>query len=154
MKKSKNSLLTRSLVICIVTIFIAGLTIAAAKQKVTLNEDSETYILDNGIVTARIAKASGDIVSLRYKNMEMLGTFLTPDGLPDLKKDPPGANPDGLNKGMTDHQYGFWSHDAMGPKGTTPAVATISIDPKKNKGRRAEVSIKGISGGRKMGTGP
>ena len=87
MKKSKNSLLTRSLVICIVTIFIAGLTIAAAKQKVTLNEDSETYILDNGIVTARIAKASGDIVSLRYKNMEMLGTFLTPDGLPDLKKD-------------------------------------------------------------------
>lgn len=154
MKKSKNSLLTRSLVICIVTIFIAGLTIAAAKQKVTLNEDSETYILDNGIVTARIAKASGDIVSLRYKNMEMQGTFLTPDGLPDLKKDPPGANPDGLNKGMTDHQYGFWSHDAMGPKGTTPAVATISIDPKKNKGRRAEVSIKGISGGRKMGTGP
>jgi rhamnogalacturonan endolyase len=55
---------------------------------------------------------------------------------------------------MTDHQYGFWSHDAMGPRGTAPAVARVTIDPKSNAGSRAEVSVKGISKDRKMGTGP
>ncbi|MDP4290247.1 MAG: polysaccharide lyase family 4 protein [Bacteroidota bacterium] len=126
----------------------------AIPPPVTLNEDAQTYILDNGIVTACVAKASGDLVSLRYKGMELLATFLTPQGEPDLQKDPPGANPNGLNKGMTDHQYGFWSHDAMGPRGTAPAVTSITIDPKSNGGERVEVSVKGIAEGRKMGTGP
>lgn len=126
----------------------------SAPGAVTIREDADTYTLDNGIVAARVAKASGDLVSLRYKNLEMLATFLTPDGQPDLKRDPPGANPNGLNRGMTDHQYGFWSHDAMGPRDTDPAIARITIDPKSNGGQRAEVSIKGISNGRRMGTGP
>ncbi|MEY2881045.1 MAG: hypothetical protein RLZZ15_3425, partial [Verrucomicrobiota bacterium] len=60
----------------------------------------------------------------------------------------------GLNRGFTDHQYGFWSHDAMGPRGSGDALARITIDPKSNGGARAEVSVKGISKGRKMGTGP
>jgi rhamnogalacturonan endolyase len=55
---------------------------------------------------------------------------------------------------MTDHQYGFWSHDAMGPRGSGDAIARVTIDPKSNGGARAEVSVKGISRGRKMGTGP
>ena len=126
----------------------------ALLASVTLTEDAATYTLANGIVTARVAKASGDLVSLRYKDLEMLATVLTPDGEPDLAKDPPGANPNGLNRGFTDHQYGFWSHDAMGPRGTAPAIARVTIDPKSNGGARAEVSIKGISRGRKMGTGP
>lgn len=84
----------------------------------------------------------------------MLATILTPDGQPDLEKDPPGFNPNGLNRGFTDHQYGFWSHDAMGPKDTAPATARITLDPKSNSGARGEVSIKGIARGRKMGTGP
>lgn len=121
---------------------------------VTVTETAEVYTLDNGIVTAKIAKASGDLVSLRYKDKEMLATFLTPAGEPDLQRDPPGANPNGLNKGMTDHQYGFWSHDAMGPKDTEPAIASVTIDPASNGGKRVEISVKGISNGRKMGTGP
>jgi rhamnogalacturonan endolyase len=125
-----------------------------AADGVTLTEDAALYTLDNGIVTARIAKDSGDLVSLRYKNMEMLATFLKEDGTPDLQKDPPGHNPNGLNRGMTDHQYAFWSHDAMGPRGTGNAVARVTIDPKANGGARAEVSVKGSSKGRKMGTGP
>ena len=129
-------------------------SLSGADQDVLLTEDSDTYVLSNGIVTARIAKASGDLVSLRYKELEMLATFLTPDGLPDLQKDPPGANPNGLNRGMTDHQYGFWSHDAMGPRGTAPALTKVTIDPAKNGGERAEVSVKGVAEGRKMGTGP
>ena len=126
----------------------------AESPAVTIAETADTYVLDNGIVTARVAKASGDLVSLRYRELEMLATLLTPEGLPDLEKDPPGANPNGLNRGMTDHQYAFWSHDAMGPRGTAPAIARVTIDPKANGGERAEVAVKGIAKGRKMGTGP
>lgn len=133
---------------------ICSPSLSAADPNVLLTEDSDNYVLSNGIVTARIAKASGDLVSLRYKELEMLATFLTPEGLPDLQKDPPGANPNGLNRGMTDHQYGFWSHDAMGPRGTAPTLTKITIDPAKNGGERAEVSVKGVAEGRKMGTGP
>jgi rhamnogalacturonan endolyase len=135
---------------------ILAITLVGRAQTapVTLTETATLYTLDNGIVTARVAKASGDLVSLRYKNTEMLATFLTPDGQPDLEKDPPGENLNGLNRGMTDHQYGFWSHDAMGPKNTVPAITRITLDPKSNGGARAEVSVKGVSGGRKMGTGP
>lgn len=131
------------------------LSIAASESAaVTLTEDDATYTLANGIVTAQVAKASGDLVSFRYKGTEMLATFLTPEGEPDLERDPPGYNPNGLNPRMTDHQYGFWSHDAMGPKDTAPAIGRVTIDPGSNSGERAEVAIKGISNGRKMGTGP
>jgi rhamnogalacturonan endolyase len=140
--------------ICCIAVTITSLVAFSADPVVTLKEDAQTYTLDNGIVTVRVAKASGDLVSLRYKNLEMLATFLTPEGEPDLLRDPPGANPNGLNKGMTDHQYGFWSHDAMGPRGTAPTITTITIDPGTNGGERAEVSVKGISKDRKMGTGP
>ncbi|HWA08123.1 MAG TPA: polysaccharide lyase family protein [Opitutaceae bacterium] len=126
---------------------------AAAGSAVTVQEDATAYTLDNGIVTARVDKGSGDLVSLRYRGTEILATILGPDGLPDLKADPPGANSRGFGP-FTDHQYGFWSHDAMGPRDSEPAVARVTIDPKANGGERGEVSVKGISHGRKMGTGP
>lgn len=121
---------------------------------VTVTEDAAMYTLDNGIVTARVAKDSGDLVSLRFRGTEMLATILRADGTPDLEQDPPGHNPNGLNRGMTDHQYAFWSHDAMGPRGSGEALARITIDPANNGGQRAEVSVRGVAKGRKMGTGP
>src|SRR4051812_26829594 len=127
---------------------------ARAAAPVTITGDAEVYTLDNGIVIARVAKASGDLVSLRYKDHEMLATFLKPDGTPDLEKDPPGHNPNGLNRGFTDHQYAFWSHDAMGPRASANAVASITIDPQRNGGTRGEVAVRGSSKNRKMGTGP
>ena len=135
---------------------VASVALAAPllAQNVTVTETAELYTLDNGIVTARVAKASGDLVSLRYKNLEMLSSFLKDDGMPDLEKDKPGHFVTGLNKGFTDHQYGFWSHDAMGPRKTANAVARVTIDPKSNGGVRGEVAVKGSSKGRKMGTGP
>lgn len=135
-------------------IVAAALAVFSCKPAVTLSETDELYIMDNGIVEACVAKASGDLVSLKYNGMQMLATFMDENGNADLQKDPPGANPNGLNRGMTDHQYGFWSHDAMGPKDTREAEARITINPKKNGGKRAEVSVKGISEGRLMGTGP
>lgn len=131
--------------------------VRAADPPVTVAENDRTYTLDNGIVRAMIAKESGDLVSVRYKNLEMLATFLGADGKPDLTRDLPGENLNGLNRGMTDHQYFFWSHDAMGARATqaeNPTLKKITIDPKTNGGERAEVSIKGVSKGRPMGTGP
>jgi rhamnogalacturonan endolyase len=124
---------------------------------VSISENDRTYTLDNGIVKVMVAKESGDLVSLKYKEMEMLATLEDADGLPDLNRDPPGENLAGLNRGMTDHQYGFWSHDAMGARATqadNPTIKKITIDPKTNGGQRGEVSIKGASNGRAMGTGP
>ena len=135
-------------------LFAGTTALAQSGGPVTVTETTDVYTLDNGIVTARVAKASGDLVSLRYHNLEMLASFLTPEGLPDLEKDKPGHFVAGLNKGFTDHQYGFWSHDAMGPRKTANAVARITIDPKANGGARAEVAVFGSSKGRKMGTGP
>ena len=92
--------------------FIASLCMTAmfascSQNGVTITETEETYTLDNGIVSVMVAKSSGDLVSVRHQGKELLATILTEDGQPDLEKDPPGANPNGLNRGMTDHQYGF-----------------------------------------------
>jgi rhamnogalacturonan endolyase len=136
-------------------LFVGTAFYPAAAGAVTVSEDDQTFTLANGVVTAMVAKSSGDLVSLQYKGREMFATFLKPDGQPDLQRDPPGENLNGLNRGMTDHQYGFWSHDAMGQTNSEPkAAARITIDPKANGGERGEVSVKGVSNGRRMGTGP
>ena len=116
----------------------AALTCSCDRGHVTLTEDDQTYTLGNGLVTAVVAKASGDLVSLQYKGQEMLATRMDAEGRPDLVLDPPGANPHGLNPGMTDHQYGFWSHDAMGPRDTRDAIASVTINPARNGRKRAE----------------
>ena len=117
---------------------------------VTLTEDASAYTLSNGIVTARVDKKSGDLLSMRFKDLEMLSTIFGSDGLPDTTVDKPGANMRGGGHRYTDHQYGFWSHDTDGPH----TVDKVTIDPKSNGGERAEVSIKGISDGKPMGAGP
>jgi rhamnogalacturonan endolyase len=148
----------RNLLVVCVAMAAAVMAVGVARGQegggVMVSEENGTFSLNNGVVEERVAKASGDLVSMKYKGMEMLATFEDEKGVPDLVKDPPGANPNGLNRGMTDHQYGFWSHDAMGPRGTAAAIAKVTIDPKTNGGARGEVSVKGISKGRLMGTGP
>jgi rhamnogalacturonan endolyase len=97
---------------------------AATNPAVTVFEDHSSFTLGNGIVTARISKFSGDLVSLRYKNLEMLD---------------PGSRP-----------AAYWSHNTANGRRTT----RITIDPKSNGGERGEVSIKSFSGGNRMGGGP
>ncbi len=150
-RKLMNTPACLLLTVCI----LSGACARSSFDPVKLEETNQVYILDNGIVRAQVAKASGDIVSLRYQGHEMFATFLTGNGEPDLQRDPPGENLKGLNRGMTDHQYGFWSHDAMGKRGSGEAIVKVTIDPSDNGGGRAEVSVKGISGGtRALGTGP
>jgi rhamnogalacturonan endolyase len=94
------------------------------QKPVTISESDSSYTLDNGIVSAQVAKHSGDLVSLKYAGLEMLDT-------------------------VAQHDPGYWSHNAARGR----PVARITIDPRSNRGGRGEVSIKGISDGTRMGSG-
>jgi rhamnogalacturonan endolyase len=121
----------------------------AAAAPVTITQDDQFFTMDNGILKALISKKSGDLVSLKFKGVEMLATIMNEDGTPNLKVDPPG-DPGRSQFGMTDHMYGFWSHDTI----CDHIETKTTIDPAGNNGARGEVSVKGISDGQKLGHGP
>jgi rhamnogalacturonan endolyase len=95
-------------------------------RAVRVEEDQSAFTLSNGIVTARVSKRSGDLTSLQYKGLEVLTD-------------------------QSGHAGGYWSHDTTGGKETR---TRLTIDPHANGGERGEVSVQGISGGKKMGHGP
>jgi rhamnogalacturonan endolyase len=115
--------------ICLATLTIALVSSrfthaeATVSDSVTVSEDDASYTMSNGIVTAKVLKKSGDIISLQYRGTETLTD-------------------------QSGHAGAYWSHDAGGGVQT---IDKITIDPKSNNGDRAEVSVKGISGGKKMG---
>ena len=94
-----------------------------AAPAVTVSQDEDAFTLANGIVTAQVAKRSGNLTSLRFHGLEMLDSG---------------------------RQSAYWSHNAARGQ----QVTGITIDPQANGGERGEVSIKGISGGNQMGSGP
>src|SRR6185295_9890196 len=89
---------------------------ARGADAVTVASDDNTFILANGIVTARVAKRSGDIVSLKYEGIETLA-------------------------GGSGHPFGYWSH---APGRGARVTNSITIDPSNNGGKRGEVSVKGF----------
>ena len=105
---------------------LAFALVARASDDVTVQEDEAGFTLANGIVTARVLKRNGDLASLQYHGVEMLND-------------------------KSGHAGGYWSHDVAGGK---EIVTRVTLDPKANAGGRGEVSVKGISGGIKMGHGP
>jgi rhamnogalacturonan endolyase len=115
---------SRKLCLGILLIWLPAALFAAPKP-VVISEDDSAYTLDNGILTARAAKRSGDLVSLKYKGLEMLNT-------------------------QSGRWGGYWSHNTANGQ----HVFRITIDPKTNGGRRGEVSLKGIYTGNAMGSGP
>jgi rhamnogalacturonan endolyase len=111
--------------IVVMIALVAILTSArGAEQPVTVGEDGASFTLANGIVTAKVSKRSGDLVSFQYKDLDLLGA--------------------------SGHAGGYWSHAASGPRST----ARVTIDPKDNGGQRGEVSVKAVSGGAPLGSGP
>jgi rhamnogalacturonan endolyase len=106
-------------------LLLASLFSIKATPVVTVSENGGFFTLDNGIVSARIAKNSGDLISLTYKNLEMLDT-------------------------KSGRAVAYWSHNASHGQ----VSSQITINPKANGGERGEVSIQGISGGKPMGSGP
>ena len=105
---------------------LVSTALAQTGTAVAVTESATDYVLANGVVTARVLKRNGDLASLKFRDAEMLTD----------KSGHPGA---------------YWSHDTTGG---TELITRITIDPSSNGGARAEVSVKGISGGKKMGHGP
>jgi len=97
---------------------------AESLAPVRISTDETSFTLDNGIVTARVAKRSGDLLSLKYINLEMLDA--------------------------AGRQGAYWSHNAARGQ----QRSRITIDPQTNGGERGEVSVKGIANGNAMGSGP
>jgi rhamnogalacturonan endolyase len=97
----------------------------SAASEVSISEDENSYTLANGIVAARVSKRSGDLTSLKFNGLEML-------------------NAD------SGRQAAYWSHNAARGEQT----ARITIKPSDESGELGEVSVKGISGGNQMGSGP
>ncbi|MBP2161477.1 MULTISPECIES: polysaccharide lyase family protein [Asticcacaulis] len=118
--------LLRTLIVTLGLLFAAPMAFAQ-NAPVTVTEDRETFTLSNGIITAVISKRTSDLVSMKYKGFETLA------------HDTGG------------HSAVYWSHDVTGGQ---EIISTVTIDPNSNNGARAEVSVKGISGGIKMGHGP
>jgi len=108
-------------------LFLAPALAHAQPAAVQVREDRESFMLDNGIIAAEISKRTGDLVSMTYKGIET------------------------LSADVGGHSAAYWSHDVTGG---VDIVSRITIDPAANGGERAEVSVKGISGGRRMGHGP
>jgi rhamnogalacturonan endolyase len=107
--------------------FTVGANVAFADAPaVTLKQDTTSFTLTNALVTARVDKQSGDLLSLKYKNIEMLGN-------------------------ASGHPFGYWSHT---PTRGGRTVTTVTIDPSNNHGDRAEVSVKGFYQGTALGVGP
>ncbi len=93
---------------------------------VSVTETDTEFLLSNGVLTARVLKTNGDLASLKFKDTEVLND-------------------------KSGHAGAYWSHDTTGGKSL---VTRVTIDPKANGGERAEVSVKGVSGGIRMGHGP
>jgi rhamnogalacturonan endolyase len=105
--------------------FINPLLSHAADAVIT--QTAKTFILSNAQVTATIDRKSGDLVSMTYHGLELMGH----------------------GRG---HPAGYWEQD---PSHSAHLLSTVSIDPASNGGERAEISIKGTSDGSvALGAGP
>ena len=96
---------------------------------VTVADNGTTWTLNNGILTVIVNKETGSLLSVIYRNIETLC--------------PPIATaPDTLHWPATKagSEFPSWQE---GPAGAV--TATVTIDPAKNGGDRAEVSVKGRS---------
>jgi rhamnogalacturonan endolyase len=100
---------------------LPGVAQPAGDARVTVQGDQNTFTLANGIVTARINKKNGDLEALVFKGVDTMG--------------------------HDQGRAGYWEQD---PSGAPDLQQSITIDPAKNGGERAEVAIVGKTGGKVM----
>jgi len=94
-------------------------------QPVTVTDDGTSFILSNGYLIATINKKTGDMTSLKVYGLETQGY-------------------------VSGHHAGYWEQN---PNGAARMESKVTIDPKANGGKRAEVSIKGWSDGKSLNAG-
>ncbi|HWB86092.1 MAG TPA: polysaccharide lyase family protein [Bryobacteraceae bacterium] len=111
------------------TFFLSAAALLAAPDTsdapVTIHDDGAVFTLTNGYLTAQINKTTGDMTSLKFHGLEMMGY-------------------------VSGHHAGYWEQN---PARAAHLTATLTIDPAKNGGARGEVSINGIAGGRSLNGG-
>jgi rhamnogalacturonan endolyase len=106
--------LLRFLTASIVVAFFSA-SLDAAEYGVVISADTNSFTLANGVLTARVSKASGDLMSLKYNGLEIL----------DEEKQHPPA---------------YWSQDTSRSR----RITRVTIDPATNGGAFGEVSVKGV----------
>jgi rhamnogalacturonan endolyase len=91
---------------------------------VTLTDQGRAWTLDNGIVKATINKNNGDMDGLVFQGLDTMG--------------------------HDQGRAGYWEEDPSGAAAVGGLSQSVTIDPAKNGGERAEVSVKGVTGGTVM----
>ena len=104
---------------------------------VTLTDNGDTWTMDNGIVKATIVKKNGSLLQVVYHGIETLRPSIS-------------RGSDNLHSPPTPSGSPIPSWEQM-PSGTV--TASVTIDPAKNGGARAEVAIKGINPGERGAPG-
>jgi rhamnogalacturonan endolyase len=94
---------------------IAFAVYAYAQNSVTLADDGTSFTLTNGIVNTKINKNSASLLTLQYKDHELLG-------------------PMGID--------GFWALPASSMEFGSKREASVVLDPKANNGERAIISVR------------
>jgi rhamnogalacturonan endolyase len=89
----------------------------SSNTPVTVTDNGNSWTLDNGIVKATINKRTGNVSSLVYQGVETLTNG------------------------------GIWEQNPSTTAATGGLTDSITIDPSKNGGQRAEVSVKGVTNG-------
>ena len=111
----------------LVLAWVCGLGVAGAQSApVKVADGDAAWVLSNAYVTATISKTTGDMVSLKYKNLETMGY-------------------------VSGHHAGYWEQN---PSGAKRLEARVTIDPATNAGERGEVSVKGWSDGESLTAHP
>lgn len=114
--------LTLAAFLCLLPPHARAQTTTPATVPVSVVDTGANYVLSNAFLTASISKQTGDMVSLKYHNLETMGF-------------------------VSGHHAGYWEQN---PAGAARTASTLSIDPANNGGERAEVSIKGWADGQSL----
>jgi rhamnogalacturonan endolyase len=97
-----------------------------AKSKISapvkITDNGRAYVLDNGIVKAEINKRTGNMMSMMYKGIELMGNG-------------------------PDRASGIWEEDPSAAARVNGLTDSVTIDPTTNGGERGEVSVKGVTKG-------
>ena len=110
----KNCFLILSLIL-LAGNFVPGQVQSKSSSPVIVTDDGTAFTLTNGIVTTKIDKHSASLLTLQYKEHELLG-------------------PMGID--------GFWALPASNMEFGSKREASVILDPKSNHGDRAIVSVR------------
>ena len=110
----KNCFLILSLIL-LAGNFVPGQVQSKSSGPVIVTDDGTAFTLTNGIVTTKIDKHSASLLTLQYKEHELLG-------------------PMGID--------GFWALPASNMEFGSKREASVILDPKSNHGDRAIVSVR------------